>query len=261
MTSYTSWMKQLPDSHSVCTLSIPGTHCTMSQYGGPSHQCQTLPLSKQYETGIRFVDIRCRHFNDGLLIHHDVIYQLANLDNVLEVTEKFLDAHDTEIVFMRIDEECKPESNTTTFAEAVQLCLNRFSSTLFYQGEEFPLVEEARGKLVVLRDYDGGSGSVGLPYGSLDVKDGGKIPSLLLEDIEAKWHTVRSNLDRAKQGSVSSMYLTYCSGTSALAWPLAVAERVNSYLSDFLKGKTRWGIVAMDFPDAELIGKIIKSNF
>ena len=69
-------------------------------------------------------------------------------------------------------------------------------------------------------------------------------------------------LEKAARGPADGvLYLTHSSGTSAFAFPEAVAERLNKYLGDFLTGKGRWGIVAMDFPSADLIDKIITSNF
>ena len=231
----------------------------MSLHGGRPVQCQSLSLTQQYEAGIRFVDIRCRHFDDGLPIHHDVGYQHANFDDVLKTTMQFLDAHTMEIVFMRVKEEYQPENNTTTFAEAVQLHVSRFPSRKFWHGEGFPTMKEARGKLVILRDYDGAA-SFGLSYANLDIEDQWQVESLMPKDINKKRHNVRSHLEKARQGPINTMYLTYSSGASVLAWPHAVSEQMNLFLLDFFNSKARWVTVAMDFPDSELIGRIIQTN-
>ncbi|XP_071794714.1 1-phosphatidylinositol phosphodiesterase-like [Asterias amurensis] len=254
------WMSTISDDRQTSDLSLPGTHESMSLYGGCWAQCQSWSLATQYNAGVRFVDIRCRHFNNSLPIHHGVIYQHANFDDVLKTTISFLDAHPTEIIFMRIREEYLPKNNTTTFAEAVQTCVNKYPPDRLWCGDGIPRVGEARGMLVVLRNYYG-SATFGLPYGDLDIEDRWVIPSLLPRDITTKWNSVRSHLEKAQQGSRSTLYLTYSSGASALACPCAVSRQLNSLLAKFFHGQARWGLVAMDFVKINVIFEIIKSNF
>jgi len=46
-------------------ISILGTHSSMSQgTWGDAFQTQSLNLDTQLRTGIRALDIRCRHFNN-----------------------------------------------------------------------------------------------------------------------------------------------------------------------------------------------------
>ncbi|XP_038056087.1 1-phosphatidylinositol phosphodiesterase-like [Patiria miniata] len=260
VSSTKDWMSGIPDDYSLTNLSIPGTHETMSLYGGPPKQCQTMSLSQQYDAGIRFVDIRCRHYNDELPIFHDEVPQQANFSEVLKSTTEFLDLHPTEVILMRLKEEYKPKDNTQTFAQTVQGYVEHYPRESVYRGESYPTMKDVRGKLVILRDYDGPA-DFGLPYADLDVEDLWQVPSLFPEDIGRKWNATRDQLETASQGPIDTvLYLTYSSGASAFAFPEAIAERINRYLSDFLSRKARWGMVAMDFPDAALIDKIINSN-
>lgn len=90
MTHNPRWMTSLIDLVHVSELSIPGTHDTMARYGGPNGECQTLTLPDQLESGIRVLDIRCRHIGNAFAIHHGVFYQHANFDDVLKMTVDFL---------------------------------------------------------------------------------------------------------------------------------------------------------------------------
>ena len=163
---------------------------------------------------------------------------------------------------MRVKEEYIPQNNTTTFAEAVQIYVNRYPPDRLWCGQGFPTVSEARGKLVILRDYEyDGPATFGLPYSHLDIEDQWHIPSILPKDIDNKWNSVQSHLVKARQGPTNTMYLTYSSGAGALACPCIVSRLLNALLFDFFKGKARWGMVAMDFVRMKTIVAIIQSNF
>ena len=73
--------------------------------------CQSLSLIVQLLVGIRFLDIRCRHYRNGLPIHHEAFFQKADLSDVLSTTVSFLSTHPSEVIFMRIKEEYDAEGN------------------------------------------------------------------------------------------------------------------------------------------------------
>ena len=58
-----AWMAAVPDETNLTSLSIPGTHDTMT-YGllrpDPVLNCQNWNLSVQLDAGLRYVDIRAR---------------------------------------------------------------------------------------------------------------------------------------------------------------------------------------------------------
>ncbi len=87
MLDTSKWMEDCNDEKYLTELSIPGTHdsCTFnyklingikfinSKIGDdPSGlvKCQERSLTEQLERGIRCLDIRGRHINDGLTIYH-----------------------------------------------------------------------------------------------------------------------------------------------------------------------------------------------
>uniref|UniRef100_H3AGV8 Phosphatidylinositol-specific phospholipase C X domain-containing protein n=1 Tax=Latimeria chalumnae TaxID=7897 RepID=H3AGV8_LATCH len=254
------WMSQIPDSHSLASLSIPGSHNSMSFYGGDLIKCQSWALYRQYEAGIRFVDIRCRHFYNQLPIHHELKYQHTDFPRVLKDSVHFLQENPREAILMRIREEYKPDANTQRFDETVAGALKDAGSSWFWQDARIPTMGEARGKIVILQNFKGPV--LGVPYHCLNKADQWRVPTLY--HVEKKWTNVLTNLEAARAEDCGTMYLTYSSGAGVAAYPYSVACRVNpllhAHLERFDKEPNRWGIIAMDFPGAELVHKIIRSN-
>ena len=115
-TSNPDWMAAIKDETRISMLSIPGTHETMALYGvvplPPGFPpvfppldfandmviCQSMSLDSQLISGVRVLDIRCRHMNDVFLIYHGKFFQLAGFDDVLNTVATFLEAHPCETV-------------------------------------------------------------------------------------------------------------------------------------------------------------------
>eukprot|EP01084_Bolivina_argentea_P223600 378300_1 len=107
-----NWMRAalLDDETLLSEISIPGTHDTMSFYGGDYYQTQTMDLMTQLNSGIRFLDIRadCDEMEpDKLAIYHGQVplsnYQYAHLrQDVFAVIKQFLDAHIGQTIIMRL---------------------------------------------------------------------------------------------------------------------------------------------------------------
>ena len=57
-----NFMSRLPDTQSLSSMCIPGTHETFARYGWPISQCQedSSTIAKQLNDGIRFMDFRVR---------------------------------------------------------------------------------------------------------------------------------------------------------------------------------------------------------
>ncbi|WP_279487848.1 hypothetical protein [Aeromonas veronii] len=52
-----SWMKRLSNQKNIDTISIPGTHDSASFYGGDIVQTQSMSITSQLNSGVRFLDI------------------------------------------------------------------------------------------------------------------------------------------------------------------------------------------------------------
>uniref|UniRef100_A0A8C4QB65 Phosphatidylinositol-specific phospholipase C X domain-containing protein n=1 Tax=Eptatretus burgeri TaxID=7764 RepID=A0A8C4QB65_EPTBU len=96
------WMADISDKKSIAEISLPGTHNTMSFYGGPSVQCQSWCLKQQLEAGVRFLDIRARHYINDLPIHHEAFYQHVTFRNVVQETMDFLKRHPREVLILKL---------------------------------------------------------------------------------------------------------------------------------------------------------------
>jgi 1-phosphatidylinositol phosphodiesterase len=120
------WLADFQDSVPLSKISMPGTHDTMSFYGGDAVQTQSMSLRTQLMSGIRALDIRCRHIENRFAIHHGFVYQNANFDDVLQATQEFLSKHPTETIIMRVKEEYNPTGNTRTFASTFKYYLDMY---------------------------------------------------------------------------------------------------------------------------------------
>lgn len=179
-TSHPKWMSWVPDHMKLSELSVPGTHDTMSRYGGDLVETHELTLRAQLDAGIRLVDIRCRHIEDTFAIHHGEKFQHAYFgSDVLKVCQEFLTANPTETILMRIREEYEPADNTRTFNETFNWYRTQttYGNVIWpiYEGyldyrsgnyHKMPTLGEVRGKVVVIQgEYDSDSD---YSYGLLD---------------------------------------------------------------------------------------------
>ncbi|KAE8620430.1 hypothetical protein XENTR_v10010249 [Xenopus tropicalis] len=263
--TWPDWMSYLPDYLPLSSLAIPGTHDTMAFYGGNLAECQCWRLPNQYKAGIRFLDIRCRHYQDRLPIHHGISYQRTDFPMVLNDTVTFLMEHPMETVMMRVKEEYDPYQNTRSFYKSVDEAVKQVGEQWFLRTTRLPTLGEARGKIVILQDFSaGGEGpAFGPPYpGSMSISDAYQV-----NDDAVKWTEVLRHLNVAQNGDPERPFLTYTSGVHWLLYPPeTLARKINPRVYEYLKGKAvgakrSVGVVIMDFPGAELVREIILDNW
>jgi len=290
------WMRGLADSRSLASLSIPGTHETMSIHGGAWTQAQedfgdsAGTLAAQLTAGIRMIDIRAR-VNDGntFTIHHGATYQNANFDDVLGKLAAFLAAHPGETVLMRLKQECTGEAGSCSDASGQNGFTQIFDSyvaknralwwTPGVTGDAaMPALGDVRGK-VVLVVMNGAHGGRFAGYGlgqfgdwndgnSSYVQDNYNVPNI--GAIATKRDQVRRFLDATSAGDPTRMYVNFASGASVFAQPQSVAggalgvPGVDPFLLIYLNQGadvhtpvTRTGALMLDFPGGGLINKII----
>ena len=204
--------------------------------------------------GIRFFDIRCRHFDGDLFIHHGDVYQGHTFCEVLEEVTYFLSLFPSETIFMRVKQEYLQESDIT-FERRVREHINRYPAHRFWLRPEIPTVEEARGKIIILRDFSTQNSPLGIPYSDLNIAD-----DYYRAGYDRKWNGVRENLERAQSESRSSLYLTY--NSDSFIAPRDMARTLNTKLHDYVRGRRgRMGIIAIDYPGPKLVQDIIDTNF
>jgi len=251
------WMKRLPQNALLSSLSIPGTHDSGALHNGLSFgfaRCQTLTLKEQLDSGIRFLDIRCRHQRDRFQIYHGVIKQRISFAQVIRVCEEFLDENPTEILLMSIKEESTSEEITRDFQATFIAEIAPFRDRWFIANVN-PSVDDVRGRIVLI-DRVGELG--GLDWNKMNLQDDYQaLP-------EIKKQKIAQHFDAARGGDSDQWFLNYCSGTvpSRLINPESYASQINPFLFEQVKARQghRLGVVIMDFPSQEIIEAIVMSN-
>ena len=255
--NFSQWMKKLPQNALLSNLSIPGTHDSGALHNGLSFgfaRCQTLTLREQLDSGVRFLDIRCRHQRDRFHIYHGVINQHISFAQVIRVCEEFLVENPTETLLMSVKEESTSEEVTRDFQATFIAEIAPFKAR-WCIAKVNPSVGEVRGRIVLV-DRVGKLG--GLDWSKMNLQDDYQaLP-------EIKKQKIAKHFDAARGDDSGQWFLNYCSGTvpSRLINPESYASLINPFLLDQIKARQghRLGVVIMDFPNQEIIEAIVVSN-
>lgn len=268
------WMTRLDGALSLSQLSIPGTHDSgaLHEPVPGTAKCQNLTIAGQLDAGVRFLDIRCRHVNNGFRIHHGAIDQKCGFTEVLDATLAFLAAHPGETVILSVKEEHQPEGNTRGFESS-------FDSHVALQpgkwllSPSIPRLRDARGKIVLFRRFSAASLPKGIDAtrwsnntsfgigGQLRIQD-----RYAVDKPEAKWVAIERTLNDANEGGPDTLYLNFASGYVSGWFGLPdiprVSNHVNPRLSAYFSAhpRGRFGVILMDFADASLISRIHGTN-
>lgn len=284
-------MDKLTDSKKISKINIPGTHETCALYGIGAI-CQDRTLIEQLEAGIRFIDIRCRHFDNNFAIHHGNVYQNLNFhEGVRDVCIEFLKANPSEFIVMSIKKEYDEKNNTRTFQQTFDSYI-KGNKEFWYFDDRIPTVKEVRGKIVLLSRFGGNEGIDASPWAdnaTFDIaKNGGTLKiqdeyslddtvttvivdiltppifsGITLKVVNNKWEKIKNLLDRSKSDASDNWYINYTSAWSINAFPGVFADFINPQLYDYLGAENfsnRLGTFAMDFPDNNIINRIIDLN-
>jgi 1-phosphatidylinositol phosphodiesterase len=270
-TDAVSWMKDLDDALQLSEMDMPGTHDSCARFGGVAYECQSMTIAEQLDAGIRFFDIRCRHYQDAFPIHHDAYYQNQDFGpDVVDVCLAFLQKHPRECIVMSVKNEYNETDNTQTYQQTFDAYIQNSRSS-WYLGDTIPTLGEVRGKIVLIRRFQADSVPLGIdasPWAdnatfavsnaaSLRIQDNYDVPTLC--NIDDKWDQVRSLLDDARSGSRDDWYFNFCSGAVG-ASPENIAKGtpgirgINDFLLQYLLENPtgRLGVIGMDFPEYPL---------
>ena len=123
-------------------------------------KCQNLTLLEQLQAGIRFIDIRCRHFKDTFELHHGVESLGMDFTYVLDTCRDFLRDHGEECIIMSVKREHQSEGNQKTFQQVLADYIQTYSNVLaWYRGNTIPELDAVKGKVVLFRRFYLMSGS------------------------------------------------------------------------------------------------------
>ncbi|MGS2765246.1 phosphatidylinositol-specific phospholipase C [Sinomicrobium sp. M5D2P9] len=275
-----NWMSYLPDAVSLNSLTIPGTHDSGARHEPVSGtaKTQSLSISEQLQAGVRFLDIRCRHYQDAFVIHHGSIYQHLNFDDVLNACKQFLQQHPDETIIMSVKEEYNAEGNTMSFPEEFNTYVQQ-DAALWHLAPGIPTLGEARGKIVLFRRF-GASENIGMNAShnwadkatftinngnySLRVQD-----EYVVSNNTTKFDKVVQVMEEAFEGEATdnTLYVSFASGYKQILWAIpnipGVSDEINPMLNSYFStaDKGRYGIIPVDFVTSELAANMVRSNF
>ena len=278
-----NWMSRVADDTLLSSMSIPGTHDSMTATSSEDNSCynplykrccvtQSMSLRDQLYAGIRFIDIRLKHEYNNFTLHHDFISLGVTLSDVLRILIEFLNTNPSEAVIMSYQEEQKGEANNgVSFAIDFAKQFRDIPNEYIYSKSIMPTLGETRGKIVLL-DWSY-VGKMGL------VKNNDYVENWWDDIVYWYWFVwfvkheyyekLKSNIiasqfhNRPKNLYVSYFSANDCQQTLLNYGPRKIASYVNPKMSLFIrsrKGKGSYGVIVMDFPSIGIIDEIISNN-
>ncbi|GAM87872.1 hypothetical protein ANO11243_059000 [Dothideomycetidae sp. 11243] len=148
-----SWMAKVPDETYLSALTLPGTHDSAA-YGSlwPFVSTQTLTLTQQLDSGIRYMDLRCGLRADVLEMVHGRALLGRTLASSFEDMYTWLSANPTEALTVQIKQDRAPEGSTIGFAEAMWRLIDA-SPSKWVLGGATPRLSQVRGRIQLLRRF------------------------------------------------------------------------------------------------------------
>ncbi|HEX4303031.1 MAG TPA: phosphatidylinositol-specific phospholipase C [Rhizomicrobium sp.] len=271
-----TWMSGLDGETSLANVTLPGTHDTCSRFGGPWTETQNRILTEQLNDGTRFIDIRCRHYQNSFPIHHGSKYQEITFQQVLEMCLEFLAKNKNETIVMSIKEEYDAAENTETFEQTFLNYLQKNDCwTSWYLDATMPTLAQVRGKIVLFRRFDSllrpVLGLKARPWEDnttftisntvkMTIQDHWNLPVGL--GLPGKWKDVKALLDEAKGATDATLFVDFCSAWS-IATPSACAAYINPRLTEYFTANLsgHFGAILMDFETADLNRLLVQTNF
>ncbi|MGN7709048.1 phosphatidylinositol-specific phospholipase C [Chryseobacterium sp. JV274] len=274
-----SWMSGLQDNISISKISIPGTHDSGARVDAPvvsgTAKTQDLSIAEQLNAGVRFLDIRCRHIDNSFTIHHGAIYQNLNFDDVLNACYAFLNSHPSETIIMSVKEEYDASNTTRSFEQTFDSYVQKNPSK-WDLGANIPALGAVRGKIKLLRRFSSGTtkGINASPWAdntTFDINNSGV--QLKVQDYykvtnnDDKWNGISSLLNEAKNDTNGKLFVNFTSGYKPGIFGIpsipTVSNTINPKLKTFFQTNTQgsYGIMPIDFVNAELSELIVKTNF
>lgn len=156
---YSAWMAELPENAFVSTLSIPGSHDTVTGEGfttssaASRSQTQDRTVQEQMEMGVRAFDIRPGVDGDHLHCYHGIDKTNRTLSEVFDMMTSFLDANPTEFFIIHLFPGNNADGNAIKDKMDALLASEKYAP---YMAEFRPnlLVRDMRGKIVFVRRWD-----------------------------------------------------------------------------------------------------------
>lgn len=289
------WMAGLDGSLRLNEIVLPGTHDSATQYVQLAFfsKCQALSIGEQLEAGYRYLDIRLGFADTGdlktrkLKLMHGFTNcrtgpmpwdETLYLEQVLEQCYTFLKAHPTETVVFAVKYEHGSDP-LPKFASWLDNVL-RSDADMWLLTDRIPTLEEARGKLVLMRRWEdeaglGAQGGIPLLWpdqkGSEDAAKSTEMTDngtyrLWVQDryeygTEDKWNAFLAGLREPGIAAEDlSIHFLSTKGSFQYGHPYRYAKSLNAKLLELPSVELR-GWIIVDFADAELASRIWQANY
>lgn len=265
------WMNYVQNKWLLSDLSIPGTHDSGARRDHPgmpdSAAAQKFTITEQLNAGVRYLDIRCAHIGNHFYIYHGIVDQLLPFQDVLNAVYTFLINHPSESIIMSVKHEniTLPEAgNSRSFTATFRAYTDKNSH--WYRSAGIPQLGSVRGKVVLLRRFGGGDGTVSWGINAYDYwPDNGKLRDtahrLWVQDHydnvtgSEKWNDMQEFIKAKKISGV--LYLNYGSAYVWDPWPIPNLKKVSdvvnrniaSHFSTVQTGERPYGVIIMDRVD------------
>ena len=275
------WMAALPDERAVSEIVIPGTHDCASQNAqlGFITKCQALDIAQQLNIGARYLDIRLGAVDGALKLYHGFTKcktsplpwaAQLDLEDVLRDCYAFLDAHPGETILFAVKQEHGglPDAEFDALVQGyVQQNPERWLTP-----DAIPTLGEARGRLVLLRRYEGAGLSLlwENQNGHDDVsrntvaEENGSYTLWVQDRYEYgaadKWAAFLAGLGAAQtDGENAAVHFLSTKGTLPQGHPWHFARKLNAQLLA-LDAEQLNGWIVVDFLTPELAQAIYGAN-
>ncbi|KAK6523677.1 hypothetical protein TWF281_001652 [Arthrobotrys megalospora] len=271
----TTWMANIDGSLLVSGFTIPGTHDSAAQTSRVSWLpelggTQSSSIPDQLLNGIRFFDLRVGSASDPLKLRHGMLELEGTAQDVFRNFQDFLTSHPSETILCSIKWDFDGAGQPADFESRLESLFNDGNHGNWYTSPTLPKLDDARGKIVLLRRYGGNLGFyMDVANNTPDHTDStGQFrvqdlysPSTLSDgtpDYNTKWNAVNHFLETHRPSNSSQLNLNFLSavnieGVTMLykpgVWANEINARMQTWLDTIESQTANLGIVAMDFPD------------
>lgn len=273
-----NWMKDIDDSRTLTSLSIPGSHDSgaLHSIADLAGKCQDLSIYNQLEAGARFFDIRLQQRDNELKIVHGFVDQDLSFSQALDDFKRFLNEHPSEGLIVSIKKESNANNTSATFDESLKEALKNYSS-LWDLSREIPNnLGKLRGKIYLISRYSDSTIGLDAFEGWLDPDSSSTTNTFdigrsnlhiqdyyQVNDIENKKSEISKCFDYSKENpNVLTLNFSSCYFINAFPPTYAgtTAKIINNWLIDEINDRSNLGIIVSDFITSDLCEKIYKRN-
>ncbi|XP_055368958.1 1-phosphatidylinositol phosphodiesterase-like [Betta splendens] len=244
-------MSSIDNDTVLSAITVPGTHESLSRFGGPLAVCQVWSLERQLEVGVRFVDVHAGIWfpaEEHVYVRdsHWMFWQHVELEEVLETIVGFLRKHGSETVLLKVTPHGFYQERVKSLMKAV---LRRYRDKM-WTDPSVPVLKQVRGKVVLVQSEAFAAG--------IETRNSFFLERDQLLEVEMKIVQLKPRLCRG------SLVVTDVAA-SRFRSPRTLAQIVNQQLYRFLEqhqegsqNRGCLGVVSTSFPSAELIGTIVR---